>query len=451
MSGADPARIREVVASLAGQGIDVVRVSYPDLIGVDRGRDILLGHLPAACDHGLAFCRAIYHTSPRGDVVPVAGGLDAGLPDVAVRPDLDTLTPLPWEPGVAWCLGDPIDPTTGLPCPESPRDLLRRVLGELATTGLSALVGPELEYFLLDEDPTAPTGWRRYGDVPGMVYTVGQRADPSGHLLRTMRHLERLGIGVTAGNREFDGGQFEINLIHSSALHAADRAWRFKASIKELARAEGRLATFMAKPFNDSGGSGFHLHTSCTDAEGRNAFDDPAGEYGLSAAARHAIGGLLSHAPALTALLNPTINSYKRFGRDTLAPWLIDWGLDKRSAMLRVPPERGSGARLELRLGDASANPYLAIAGLVAALHLGLRDAVEPPAPIEGYGYDETRAGKLPQSLDAALDAFEADTELTELLGKPFTTTFLAYKRNELSRFQNYVTDWEFGEYAESV
>src|SRR5207302_9735395 len=134
------------------------------------------------------------------------------------------------------------------------------------------------------------------------------------------------------------------------------------------------------------------------------------------ATARHAIAGLLHHAPALAALLNPTVNSYKRFGRDSLAPWLIDWGLDNRSAMLRIPPERGGGSRLELRLGDASSNPYLAIAGLLAALRLGIEAKAEPPAPLEGYGYDPARAARLPVTLDSALDALEADTELTDVL-----------------------------------
>ncbi|GAA4732903.1 glutamine synthetase family protein [Phytohabitans rumicis] len=440
--------VHDVVTALADQRIDVIRLSYPDLIGVDRGRDILAHHLPAACAHGLAFCRAVYHTTPRGDVVDVAGGLDAGLPDVVVRPDLDTLVPLPWEPGVAWCLGDPVDPATGLPCPESPRDLLRRVVADLAAAGLSAVVGPELEYFLLDRDESAPGGWRRYADVPGNVYTVGRKSDPDGHLTRTMRRLDALGVGAIAGNREFDGGQFEINLTHSPALSAADRAWRFKAAIKELAHAEGRLATFMAKPFNDSGGSGFHLHVSCTGADGGNAFDDPAGPHGLSDIAHHAIAGVLTHAPAMAALLNPTVNSYKRFGPDTLAPWLIDWGLDNRSAMLRVPPERGPGARFELRLGDASANPYLAVAAVVAAIVLGVRAQARPPSPLQGYGYDRSRAALLPMNLTDALDALTADTALTEVLGKDFVTAFVSYKRDEIERFRRHVTDWEFGEYA---
>ena len=451
MSASDIPDIRRHMERLAAEGVDVVRVVYPDLIGTDRARDVLLDHLPSACEHGLAFCRAVYHTTPQGDVVPVAGGLDAGLPDVHVRPDLSTLAVLPWEPGVATCLGEVLDPAPSAPAPESPRDLLRTVLARCAEQGLHPVVGPELEYFLLEPAPGTPTGWRRSPETTGAVYTAGLRSDPDNHLLRTLRQLRDLGLGVVTGNHEFDGGQYEINLTHSAALDAADRAFRFKAAVKELARKEGNLATFMAKPFGDAGGSGFHLHLSCEtpEEEGtRNAFDDPAGAYGLSATARHALAGILAHAPALAALANPTVNSYKRFGPDTLAPWLIDWGLDNRSAMLRIPPERGSGTRLELRLGDASANPYLLIAGTVAAALLGVRAGEEPPAPLEGYGYDTDRSALLPTTLTGALDALEADTDLADVLGKEFTASFLTYKRNEIERFQRHVTDWEFTEYA---
>ncbi|MDX3312403.1 glutamine synthetase family protein [Streptomyces sp. NPDC054884] len=448
MSASDSPDIRRHMERLAAEGVDVVRVQYPDLMGSDRARDVLLDHLPSAGEHGLAFCRAVYHTTPQGDVVPVAGGLDAGLPDVCVRPDLSTAVLLPWEPGVAACLGEVTDPATGEPAAESPRDLLRTVLARCAEQGLRPVVGPELEYFLLEPAPGTPTGWRRAPETTGAVYTAGLRADPSNHLLRTLRLLRDLGLGVTNGNHEFDGGQIEINLTHSDALDAADRAFRFKAAVKELARKEGKLATFMAKPFGDAGGSGFHLHLSCDDADGRNAFDDPSGAHGLSATARHAVAGILAHAPALAALANPTVNSYKRFGPDTLAPWLIDWGLDNRSAMVRIPPERGSGARLELRLGDAGANPYLLVAGTIAAALLGVRAGEEPAAPLEGYGYDTARSALLPTSLPAALDALEADTALTDVLGKDFTASFLTYKRNEAERFGRHVTDWEFTEYA---
>src|SRR5439155_27256641 len=149
------------------------------------------------------FCRAVYHTSPQGDTVDVSGGLDAGLPDIVVRPDLDTLVHLPWEPGVAWCLGDAADPRTGDACEEDPRDVLRRVVARLAETGLHPVVGPELEYYLCDPDPAAPTGWRRYGEAPGNVYVTGRKGDPDGHLLRTLRHLRDLGLAVTAANHEY--------------------------------------------------------------------------------------------------------------------------------------------------------------------------------------------------------------------------------------------------------
>jgi glutamine synthetase len=277
---------------------------------------------------------------------------------------------------------------------------------------------------------------------------VGRKGDPQGVLLDMLRQLRDAGLHVTAANHEFSPGQFEINLGHSALCDAADRSFRLKSAVQEIARHRGLLATFMAKPFNDEGGSGFHVHVSLADSSGENAFGDPGGPDGLSAAGRHAIGGVLAHARALSALLNPTINSYKRFGPDTLAPWLIDWGLDNRSAMVRIPPERGAAARMEVRLGDATANPYLAMAAVGAAVCLGLSGKVEPPAKLEGYGYDPSRAEVLPQRLADALDALEADRELAEVLGEYFVTSFLAYKRNEIERFERFVTDWEFREYT---
>jgi glutamine synthetase len=426
-------------------GYDVVRVSYADMIGVDRGRDVLIDELPTAAGHGLAFCRAVYHTSPVGDVVPVQGGLEVGLPDITVFPDLATVTPLPWEPRAAWCIGDAVTPD-GAAAPESPRVVAQRVAGHAASLGYSLVCGPELEFYLCE--PGQGGAWQRYANELGNVYVVGRKGDPQGVLLDMLRQLRDAELRVTAANHEFSPGQFEINLAHSELADAADRSFRLKSAVQEIARHRGMLATFMAKPFNDEGGSGFHVHLSVNDVSGANMFGDPAGPDGLSAVGRHAVGGVLRHARALSALLNPTINSYKRFGPDTLAPWLIDWGLDNRSAMVRIPPERGAAARMEVRLGDATANPYLAMAAVGAAVCLGITDKVEPPAKLEGYGYDPQRAELLPQRLGDALDALEADRELTEVLGDYFVTSFLTYKRNEIERFERFVTDWEFREYA---
>jgi glutamine synthetase len=426
-------------------GVDVVRVSYPDLIGVDRGRDVLLEQVPAATEHGLAFCRAVYHTSPMADVVPVAGGLDQGLPDIAVFPDLSTVTAMPWEPNVAWCLGDACLPD-GSPAPEDPRAVARNVAARLATLGYDLVCGPELEFYLCEQAPDGQ--WRRYANDPGNVYVVGRKGDPKGLLLHMLRQLRDADLKVTAANHEFSPGQFEINLTHSGLLDAADRAFRLKSAVQEIARHNDLMATFMAKPFNDEGGSGFHVHVSIGDETGRNVFGDPDGTDGLSAVGRYAIGGVLAHAPALSALLNPTINSYKRFGPDTLAPWLIDWGLDNRSAMVRIPPERGSAARMEVRLGDATANPYLGIAAIGAAVYLGITEKTEPPDKLEGYGYDPSRSPILPMRLSDALAALEADTSLTDVLGEYFVQSFLTYKRNEIDRFERFVTDWEYREYS---
>src|SRR5262245_35239383 len=184
------ADVAAVCDRLRADGVDVVRVSYPDLIGVDRGRDVLLDELPVAAGHGLAFCRAVYHTSPIGDVVPVQGGLQAGLPDIIVRPDLGTLAPLPWEPNAAWCLGDAMTPD-GAPAAESPRVVARRVADQLASLGYTLICGPELEFYVCERDGDG--NWRRYANEPGNVYVVGRKGDPQGLLLRMLRLLRDAG------------------------------------------------------------------------------------------------------------------------------------------------------------------------------------------------------------------------------------------------------------------
>lgn len=442
-SGLQPAADR-----LLEQGIDVVRLGYADLIGTDRSRDLLVNRFARTVSSGVAFCRSVYGTTPRGGVVDIEGGLSDGLPDILAFPDVDTLLPIPWEPGVAHCIADLYNPD-GSPSAESPRAVLRSVVEGFAELDMVPMVGPELEFYILEESKKSPSGWQRYGEGTGNVYVSGLKGDPENVLLTSLRQLGEYGIDVVAANHEFASGQFEINLWHGPALEAADRAHRFKAAIKELARSNGHLATFMPKPFNDEGGSGYHLHFSLWSPDGATPlFDDPDGPHGLSKVGRHAVAGILQHAPALAAVSNPTVNSYKRFGPDTLAPWLIDWGMDNRSAMVRIPPERGSAARMELRLGDASANSYLAVAGMLAAALLGIREELEPPEPLIGYGYDASRSPMLPTSLSAALDALEADTDFAAALGEPFIKAFLTYKRDEIERFNTWITDWEFHEYT---
>ena len=447
MAKFDTSGLAPMAEELKKQGIDVIRIGYSDLIGTDRGRDVLVNRMERTLASGLGFCRSVYVTTPMGDVVDIDGGLRSGLPDILAFPDLSTIQPVPWEPGVAHCIANLYDPD-GSASAESPRQVLRQMQERFCELDLTPICGPELEFYILEASNEAPHGWARYGESTGNVYVSGLRGDPENVLLKSLRHLGEYGIDAISGNHEFASGQFEINLWHSEALDSADRAHRFKAAVKELARANDKLATFMAKPFNDEGGSGFHIHFSCLGPDGNNIFDAPSSAHGLSDEARWSIGGILKHAPALAALNNPTINSYKRFGPDTLAPWLIDWGLDNRSSMIRIPPERGGSTRLELRLGDASANPYLATAGLLAAAYLGIRNRIEPGEPVEGYGYNPDNADRLPTHLSAALDALEADDEFVECLDKRFVDAFVAYKRDEIEKFRSFVTDWEFREYT---
>src|SRR2546430_4106675 len=246
----DDSGLDATAASLTARGIDVVRLGYPDLTGTERGRDILVGRLARTAGDGVAFCRTVYGTSPLGDVIELGhGGLAEGLPDVVAFPDLGTLRDLPWEPGVAHVIADVFNPD-GTPSEESPRTLLKRFAARFAELGIRPRIGPELEFHVLERDPAAPTGWRRYGDAPGNVYVAGRKGDPDNLLLRTLRLLEGYGLDVVAANHEFASGQFEINLWHSDALDAADRAFRIKSAVKDLARQEGKLATLLGTTLN---------------------------------------------------------------------------------------------------------------------------------------------------------------------------------------------------------
>src|SRR5918998_6485394 len=198
---------------------------------------------------------------------------------------------------------------------------------------------------------------------------------------------------------------------------SADRAFRFKSLVKELAARDGLRATFMGKPFNDDEGSGFHLHISLVDPEGENACVDPRGEQGLAAVTRHFIAGVLEHAPAMMVFFNPTVNAYRRISAEALVPTRISWGHDHRMTLVRVPRERGSATRLEVRVGDGTASPYLAYAAALAAGLDGIRRELEPPALIEGMLYDlpEHMQGlALPTTFQEALEALDADDVIGE-------------------------------------
>jgi glutamine synthetase len=422
-----------------------VRVVYPDLHGYPRGKDVPIGEFDRVAEHGLAFCAAVMGTDLNH--TPVVGG-EQGFPDLLAVPDLGTMTPLPWEPGVTSCIADVHPVTNDGPRPADPRGALRRAIASFEEIDLAPVTGPELEFFLCARDPEAPNGVRRYVDNRSMVYTVGPQADPRGVVREITETLAQLGIGTFAANHEFMNSQYEINLRHGPAMVATDRAFRLKAAVKDLAAQRGLVATFMGKPFNDQGGSGFHLHISADRAD-ENAFADDRDDHGVSSDLRRFTAGVLAHAPALMAFLNPTVNAYRRLVPDSLAPMRANWGWDNRTTFVRIPPERGRAARVEVRVGDASANPYLATAALLfAGLH-GLREQLPLPEPIAGDAYElgDAAGAPLPQSLDAALEALGADQLLRDAMGPEIVDTFCALKRSETARHRAWVSDWELAEY----
>ena len=358
-----------------GPPVTSIRVLYPDLHGVARGKDVPISEFDHVIEKGLCFCSAVMGTDLRH--TPVVGG-DEGYPDLIARPDMATMLSLPWEPGVASCLADLEPAEGGAPDRRSARRRPPRGRRARVSSGSSRSSAPSSSSS--SSSATAPRIRRRV-DQLSMVYTVGPQADPGGLVRGMTESLAQLGLGAFAMNHEFMNGQYEINLRHSGALAAADRAFRLKSAVKDIAAQNGLIATFMGKPFNDQGGSGTHLHLSLN-RDGRNAFD--AGRRGVAGELHAFTAGVLAHAPALMAFLNPTINAYRRIQPDSLAPTHANWGWDNRATFIRIPPERGGATRIEIRVGDGGANPYLAIAATLAAGAHGLRESLVPAAAGRG-------------------------------------------------------------------
>jgi glutamine synthetase len=436
------------LGELAELGVRAVRLQYADLHGICRGKDIPSGVFAEAAEEGISFVEAIMTVDLRHNVI---AGFEKGFPDLHARPDLATLVRLPWQPDIAACIADLEDASTHEPSPLDSRGALKRVLAQYAELGLSPVVGPELEFYLCEPDPGAATGFRPYASQDSPVYTVGDQGDPKGVVSRMLDAAVALGLGAIAASHEYGRGQFEINLRHTTALDSADRALRFKEMVKELAAQEGLRATFMGKPWNDDEGSGFHLHVSLADAEGENCCADPEGEAGLAAVSRHFIAGVLEHAPAMMVFFNPTVNAYRRLNAEALVPTRVCWGHDNRFVLVRVPQERGGSTRIEIRVGDGTANPYLAYTAALAAGLDGIRRELEPPAPLEGLIYElpeEQQGVPLPTSFAEALRALDADQVIGDAIGSELVETFKTIKAAELDRFQAWVTDWEFAEYS---
>ena len=438
----------ERIEELRRRGVRKVRLQYSDLHGIARGKVVPLDELEHLVHHGIGFVGAVMTMDLRHNVIL---GLETGLPDVQARPDLSTLTQLPWDPEAAWCIADLREMASGKPFNLDSRHVLRQVVKRFESIGLFPVVGPELEFYLCEKDPEARGGIKRYMDKDSNVYTTGIFAEPQGVLEYMLENCLAFGLEAYAANHEYGRSQFEINMRHTQALTAADRTFLFKTLIKELAYRKGLHATFMGKPWNDDEGSGTHFHFSFRNEQGANVLYDPSREDQVSDIGKHFIAGVLNKVPALMAIMCPTVNAYRRINAQGLVPTRINWGYDNRFTLIRIPNEREAATRIEVRVADGTANPYLAAAAILAAGLEGIEEKMEPPKAVEGFLYalsEEEQGPPLPTSLEEALTYLEKDEALRAYLGDELVDTFVTIKRAEITRFNQWVTDWELREYA---
>jgi glutamine synthetase len=426
--------IHEIQAAVTAQKIRLIRLQYTDLLGVGRNKTVHVELLEELFGPGLAFCSASYRLTYDNDIVEDD---DFSPTSDDLRVVADPATFRIFE-GTGLLLGDLY--YGGKPLASSPRGFLKRVIARYHSLGLEPVAATELEFFLYRADGS------RYVDLNNVCYITGKQVDPDGFLAKLTDFFENLGLHPIYMNHEYYPSQFEFNWGHKDALTAADEGALFKTLTRELALANGLRASFMAKPRGAEGGSGLHAHLSLRDLNtGKNAFDDGAAPKGVSLLTRQFTAGVLKHADAITAFLSPTVNCYKRLQPDSFAPVWVAWGYDNRSTYVRVPNERGAASRVEVRGGSAAANPYLLLAGILAAGLDGIENKLEPPEVVVSDLYhDKTRqTHRIPTGLDAALYALEHDGWIADFASPELVKLFGVLKRHELDSYNRFVTDWE--------
>jgi glutamine synthetase len=429
--------IQEAEARLAGEGFEYVRFEQPDLHGMSRSKTVPARHFGHFAEHGLNFLGGLLGLDAQGDVAAGTGYLEERrFADSLVFPDLDTLSPVPWAERTARILVD-ARWYDGTPLEAAPRQLARRQLDALERAGYTLRSGFEYECYLVDAGSRRPA----FEGIQ-IFWTVRNNFDQS-FVTWLLDSLAETGVDVITANVEYGPGQMEINFAPRAGLAAADQAFVFKNAVKEVAQQRGLMASFMTRPYAEWSASGCHYHHSLLDAgSGENAFHDAGAGDGLSAVARHWIGGQMAHAPGLAALVAPTVNCAKRYKLFSFAPMNVTWGHEDRTAALRVKGVRGAETHLENRMPCAGSNPYLVMAAVLAAGLDGLERGLEPPAPTTRLAYLDQESRKLPTTLDAALAAFAEDEALRERLGEEFVRLFLAVKRHEIQKARSAIAEY---------
>jgi glutamine synthetase len=439
---------KEATEFLAKNQVKFVLAQFVDIHGVAKTKSVPVNHFNDILEGGAGFAGfAVWGL-----------GQEPHDPDYMAVGDIGTLTLVPWQPGYARivCNGR----VRNEPWPYDTRHVLLQQIARLAERGWTLNVGLEPEFMLLACRPDGSYGPADSSDtLDKPCYDYKGLSRSRAFLERLVGALTEVGIDVYQIDHEDANGQFEINFTYSDALTTADRLILFRMAASEIAHELGTICTFMPKPFSNRTGSGMHMHLSLADDGNGNLFQykgDQRG-LGLSNLAYQFLGGLLAHAPALTALCAPSVNSYKRLvvGRSlsgaTWAPAFISYGDNNRTSMVRIPY-----GRIELRLTDSCANPYLASAAVIAAGLDGIDRKLEPGEPHNFNHYtassEELQARGiqlLPQSLHEAVVALEADPLFAEKLGSDLIGEFSRLKRMEWVEYQRFVSDWEVTRYLE--
>ncbi|MCL1900133.1 MAG: type I glutamate--ammonia ligase [Promicromonosporaceae bacterium] len=423
------------------QGIRFIRLWFTDVLGMLKSVAITREELEVSFREGVGF-----------DGSAIEGLTRVFEADMVLRPDPGTFQALPSrgaEQDTARMFCDIANPD-GTASLADPRHVLRRALAKADELGFTFFTHPEVEFYLFEpqENPNSPP---RPVDTGGYFDHV---ARGSTHDFRrsAISSLEEMGIAVEYSHHEAGPGQNEIDLRLADALTTADNLMTFRTVVKEIALQQGQLATFMPKPLADQPGSGMHTHLSLFEGD-RNAFHDQGAQHGLSKVARRFIAGLLTHAAEITAITNQYTNSYKRLWGGAEAPSFVCWGLNNRSALVRVPahkPDKAASTRIEYRAFDSAVNPYLGFAVILAAGLKGITEGYELPEATEDDVWELTHGERramgiepLPRSLDAAIDVMERSELVADTLGEHVFRYVLANKRAECREYRSQVTPYE--------
>jgi len=424
-----------------------------DLCGNAYGKRLPRAHLQKFFGDGLPICAAMSLVDVRGNTAdPMGYGFSDGDPDATVRPVAGTLAPVPWAKGLAQVLCEPVNANTGEPFWYDPRTVLKRTVSVLHAAGLRPVVAAELEFYLIDAQrgdageplpARSPLNGRR--EDAGKVLSLAKLDEYAEVIAAMEAACAAQDLPSSTIISEYGAGQFEINLEHrDDPVLAADEACLLRRVVQAVARQFGMEATFLSKPFADQAGSGLHIHASMLSPDGHNLFDDrrSEGEEMLGFAA----AGLQATMAEGMALFAPNINVFRRFKADNFTPVTRDWGENNRSVAFRIPVSSGSSRRIEHRIAGAEANPYLVIAAVLAGMHHGIENELDPGERHTGNAGSEIDA-ELPLTPWDSLRALRNASILPRWLGDDYPAIYAAVKEAEFAAFMETVSRQEYDWY----